>query len=376
MADDVIDLESEEEDEKMFQEDEEETDKRNGPILKDSTLVCLDRFIGCVVNYVDFIFELPPSTSQKPRKFQDPETVGFIPASRSGTRITPGYSQVKTGKRVFDQVKADDENKGKRRNDFGAACDENFHLSQGKSANEVMIFCTLLAGNSVFFPRLVEYFPNEEHKELFDMVFEKMDPLLEKSGYSTFLSEHLWYETSAEALLKFLKFTFTLELLNSLDMLHSIFGLVHSRICPENVMFSLESNVWKLIDYKYSMPISSNTKISPLNLDKTTEYISPESFESGIFTEASDVFALGKVIHNVLYHKLLDKFETRSRKNDLKYLLFCEFETILFKMIANDPKERVSVPDAIRQFYKLLLKFRNHFDSNHPTYARISFIFS
>ena len=376
---DDIDLGSEEEDEKTLQEEEEkmETDGRNGPILQDSTLnfstlVCLDRFIGYVVNYVDYISR-PPSTSQKPRPFQDTETVGFIPASRRGNKITPGYSQVKAGKRLFDQFKAAGNSKRTRRSG-AAAYDDNLHLSQGKSANEVMIFCTVLAGNSVLFPRLVEYFSNEQDEELFDMVFEKMDPLLEKSGYSSFLSEHLWYETSAEALLKALKFT--VELLNSLDMLHSIYGLVHSRICPENVMFSVESNVWKLVDYEFSMPISAaaNFKISALNPDKTTGYMAPESLESGIFTEASDVFALGKVIHDVLYHRLLDKFETRSRKNDLKYLLYCEFGTILFKMIAKNPKERISVSDALRKFYKILSKFRNHFDPNHPAYSRIELI--
>ena len=375
---DDIDLGSEEEDEKAIQEEEEivERSERNGLILQDdsalniNTLVSLDRFIGHVVNYVEFISE-PPSTPQTPRRFQDPETVGFFPASRIGPKFTPGNLQVKVGKRLFDQFKAADNGKRTR---SGASYDDNFHLSEGKSVKEVMIFCTVLAGNSVLFPRLVEYFSNEKDEELFDILFEKMDPLLEKSGYSSFLSEHLWYETSAEALLKALKFT--VELLYSLDMLHSIFGLVHSRICPENVMFSMESNVWKLIDYEYSMPISAalNFKISPLNLDKTTEYISPESIESGIFTEASDVFSLGKVIHDVLYHRLLDKFETRSRKNDLKYLLYCKFGTILFKMIAKNPKERISVQDALRQFYKILSKFRNHFDPNHPAYSRIELI--
>ncbi|TEB18355.1 hypothetical protein C9890_0397 [Perkinsus sp. BL_2016] len=377
-AADDIDLGSEEEYEKAIQEEEEivERSERNGLILQDdsalniNTLVSLDRFIGHVVNYVEFISE-PPSSPQTPRRFQDPETVGFFPASRRGPKITPGNLQVKVGKRLFGQFKAADNSKRTR---SGASYDDNFHLSEGKSVKEVMIFCTVLAGNSVLFPRLVEYFSNEKDEELFDILFEKMDPLLEKSGYSSFLSEHLWYETSAEALLKALKFT--VELLNSLDMLHSIFGLVHSRICPENVMFSLESNVWKLIDYEYSMPISAalNFKISPLNLDKTTEYISPESLESGIFTEASDVFSLGKVIHDVLYHRLLDKFETRSRKNDLKYLLYCKFGTILFKMIAKNPKERISVQDALRQFYKILSKFRNHFDPNHPAYSRIELI--
>lgn len=86
-----------------------ETDGRNGPILQDSTLnfstlVCLDQFIGYVVNYVDNISR-PPSTSQKPRTFQDTETVGFIPASRRGNKITPGYSQVKAGKRLLINLK-------------------------------------------------------------------------------------------------------------------------------------------------------------------------------------------------------------------------------------------------------------------------------
>ena len=234
-----------------------------------------------------------------------------------------------------------------------------------------MFYQTVVAGKYSIFPKLVEHFSNEQDPELFDLVLEKMDPLIVKSGPSSFLSEHLWFETSAEALLKATKCT--VELLNCLDILHSVYGIVHSRICPENVMYSRESKVWKLIDYEFATPISSRAARS-LKPDKTTEYTSPESLESGAFTDASDVFALGKVIQDVLYFKLLNKFEMRERKNDLKYLTFLEFEAVLIKMTSKNPTDRISVRDALLQFDKILSKFRSHLDLNHPAYSRIRLI--
>jgi len=84
--------------------------------------------------------------------------------------------------------------------------------------------------------KLSEYFNSEHDEVLFDHVIEKMDPLV--------LSEHMWYQNLAEALVKAVKFT--IEMLNSLDLLHAVFGIVHSDISPNNVMFSTDSGFWNM----------------------------------------------------------------------------------------------------------------------------------
>ena len=93
----------------------------------------LDRFIGIIMNYVDFISK-PLSTPRKPRTFQDPKTVGR-------TKIA-SPSQVNVGKQIFAAAANKRTRKG-----VSDAYDDNFHLSQGKSANEVMIYCTVLVRN-------------------------------------------------------------------------------------------------------------------------------------------------------------------------------------------------------------------------------------
>lgn len=354
----------------------DEEDKSVDP----NTLVKLNRFITEFMEYVDSISRLD---SNNPRRdFQDPEQIGFFSESRKGSnKSTPRTERVKyissnanaksiSNKPIIQPDKSSAEKDPKKNKEYYEA----FYISRGRSIDELNLYRKYLCLNPSIFPRLVEYFDAEDSEEtgLYDLVFENMDPFIQSCENDYVLSKHLWYSSSGEALLNSLKLT--IELLSSLDLLHSTLGLVHADISPSNIMFSTESGVWKLIDFGESMKISVSA--STARESGTTNYISPESLETGIFTEASDVFALGRVIEEVLYFKLIFMFESRSQKNDLIFKSFLKYENILFKMMNPNPSDRISVRSALLCLYEIISKFPSQsFDPDLAVYLRLGALY-
>ena len=327
------------------------------------TLVHLNRFIGECVKYMKSI---PFMTRKypKPREFRDPEQIGFIPESRaSAIGKTPKENRLLgTAKRANPSSASSKKVRKADIDDY-----DDFYICEGINFDELAFYRIFMSVSPVFFPNFIEFFNNEEDEELFDIVFEKLDPFLIKTFKSTSLSDNLMYRNSREALAKTLKFI--VELLNNLDVLHSIIQCVHADISPNNIMFSVEWGIWKFIDYEDAMRIEQS-KIKSRTAG-TIGFISPESLETGIFTEASDTFALGRVIHETLYYKLIETFEMRSRRNDALHQLFCKFEKILFKMLKPDPSERIPVRDALLQFFGILRIIPDSFDPDHSVYTRV-----
>ena len=315
-----------------------------------TALIMLNRFIGEFMGYIKSIQDLKSNVA--PRKFQDPEQIGFIPKSRKkSTNITPLPERLFKGARQIKSSFLTAISKKARKADFDYNAD--FYVSEGRRVEEVALHQKFLSICPEVFPKLHEFFSNEEDAELVDLMFEKMDPFIYREGRKTVLSERMMYQFPTEALIRDLKFA--IEILHSLDWLHSVIGYVHSDISPNNIMFSIDSGVWKLIDFDAAM--ESNLSKSSSRISGTDDYIAPESLETGIFTEASDVFSLGRVIEDALYHNLAFEFECRSKKNDWKFALFFRFECVLFKMLKSDPRERISTRDALLEFYDILVKF-------------------
>lgn len=366
-----IDLESDEEPEQEVVDIIAPRQKLIG-VIDLTTLVVSDRFISELINYVKSIPEL--KSAVPPRKFRDPEQDGFIPKSRASTAgVTPLAQRLKEAAKQGPSSLQGPSKKSKKATELEYY--DDFYISEGRTIDELNIFRKYLSQNPLIFPKLVEYFDSEGegNEGLFDLVIENMEPLLHNLGNTTtVLSPHMRYKNSAEALLKAVKFT--IEILNSLDLLHSTFGLVHSDISPNNIMYSLEFGVWKMTDFGDSMDIALSSSIS--RVAGTSEYISPESLETGIFTAASDVFSLGGVIKDVLYYKMAYQFESRSRKNDLLFALFCKFEEKLFEMLNPNPIERISVRDALLDFYGILRKFpSSSYDPDMAVYLRIGALY-
>lgn len=88
--------------------------------------------------------------------------------------------------------------------------------------------------------------------------------------------------------------TFAVHVLLSLLILHENLGFVHSDISPSNIMFSPAFKTWKINDFDQAMRIEDSLKVS--RRGGTSDYIAPESLRSGIFTPASDVYALGQIL--------------------------------------------------------------------------------
>lgn len=61
----------------------------------------------------------------------------------------------------------------------------------------------------------------------------------------------------------------------------------------------------------------------------TDDYISPQSFKSGIFTTSSDVFALGQVLKDYFFLSLcfpmcIDDLESKTEKSILDFMSLVE----------------------------------------------------
>ena len=369
----VILLESDEEDEK--EESEVIIDPRvkiEGEIDM-KTLVYLDRFICECVKYMKSIEDLP-NVRTNIREFQEPGQVGFIPESRkSAYSDTPSGAQLTgAGNKRSATTTTSNLSKNPKNRKSNLEYYDDYYTCERRSPDELEVYKMHLSGSFGFFPEMVEYFTSEDDEERFDIVLEKMDPFIIKSFNSAWISEHLSYASSREALVKTLKFA--IELLNNLDYLHTVCHHVHADISPNNIMYSIKYGIWKFIDYENSMGITAS-KMTRREAG-TIGFISPESLETGIFTEASDVFALGNVIHETLYYKLIERFEMRSRRNnDQLYDLFVKFENVLLEMRQSNPMERISVRDSLLQLFGILVKIPESFDIDQPVYLRVSSLF-
>lgn len=373
-------------DEEDFLSDSEEVNstEREGIFLRDNlnlnTLVMCDRFLVDFMNYIQSIESMEVGPHPPPaRKFCDKKQDGYIPGSRSSsTDTTPFKERLKNQLPKRQRNSRLDTNGAsankKTRNSDNDDYYDSFYLNQGRSIQELDVYRKFLSLNPIVFPKLVEFFNSSNEEDSFVLVIEKMEPLLtsDDDGTTTYLSNRLYYKNCGEFLLSAVKFS--LEILNGLDLLHSMYKIVHSDISPSNIMFSPESGIWKLNDFGDSMEISESESLS--RVTGTSDYIPPESLETGIFTFASDIFSIGRVIQDVFYYNLLVKFELRSKKNDALFREFTKFESIVFDLIHNDADKRISTRAALVDLYSILVKFPvGYFDPNHSVYLRIGAIY-
>ena len=150
--------------------------------------------------------------------------------------------------------------------------------------------------------------------------------------------------------------TFAVHVLFELSILHEEAGYVHSNINCESIKFSPLLKIWKLANFEEACKIEESKKT--VRIVGTTGFISPESNKTGIFTEASDVFALGKVLSRMFYLEMAYEIELSCGtvcKSDVKAV--DEFFEIICKMCAKDLKERFLVKEALKEFYILLKKY-------------------
>lgn len=144
--------------------------------------------------------------------------------------------------------------------------------------------------------------------------------------------------------------TFACHVLYELLILHEKAGYVHSNINCENIKFSPLLKIWKLCNFETACKIKESKK--SVRIVGTSGFISPESNASGLFTESSDVFALGKVLSRTFYLEMAYELELLNTNDKM----IDEFFEIICKMCKKELKERISVRGALKEFYNLLKK--------------------
>lgn len=143
-------------------------------------------------------------------------------------------------------------------------------------------------------------------------------------------------------------------------------GLVHRDVKPENFMISEDSTV-KLIDFGLAVPAAgaSDASADELRPPGTVRYMAPEALQWGEPTAAMDTWSLGVSLFVLLTGELLvatQEYEkARECLQDADYVRqrMQESDTIaalklsdaavdlLLRMLQHDPKERITVCDAL-----------------------------
>jgi serine/threonine protein kinase len=209
------------------------------------------------------------------------------------------------------------------------------------------------------FPHLIRL---EEHKneKLTTFTFEKMSPLIIKEKFvpefGYYLLErlpygpHIRHESMDSLLLD--GALLAVHILYGLHVLHKIAGFVHADISPSNVMFSLIDGIWKLSDFDHSMPISESLKTS--RTAGTPSYIAPESLETGIFTEKSDVCSLGLILRYMFCTTLEMEYQSDPQSSIRNPSALIDFINLSKKMTLDDESERLTVFNALKTAFLIL----------------------
>ena len=135
-----------------------------------------------------------------------------------------------------------------------------------------------------------------------------------------------------------------------LYMLHHSAGLIHSNITNMTVMYSREDQLWKLDDYRQAMPIAESLATQRM-IDSENKYLAPEVVASGVFTTASDVYALGKSLQDLWFVDLnISLFCNGDGVKDSKSL-YRLFHPMIKRMKDEDPLKRPTVLEALKFFY-------------------------
>lgn len=289
-------------------------------------------FIRCVLNRFN-ILNSEELIQTNHRKFIDPKDYGLFPQSRKRSNSeTP----------MKDRISKSAQRKSPK---------SPTRLIKKRSTSELKVHLKLSIYNHIF-PKIFNVFDDKEN-ELIEYEFEEMLPFIDDCGRLTLFNrgnDDGFIERVYEAL------RFTIHCSFGLFILHKVVGLVHSDISPNNILFSTMDNVWKITDFDQTLPITVSK--STVRIAGTEDFISTESIDSGIFTEESDIFSLGKVILDHIYANLLVEYVTEFEERNPLTLnarnVFIRFEKILFKMTRSPSSERIKIEILLQELITLI----------------------
>lgn len=236
-----------------------------------------------------------------------------------------------------------------------------------KSKSELEIYWKLSIHHQIFPKVYNAVLVDDSHV---DFEFEEMIPLVDFND--GIINEIVYSDNFFESLIK--STIFSVHCLYGLYILHESVEIIHSDISPSNILYSPLDEIWKLNDFDQSMEIEKSL-ITPRTAG-TEGFISPESRESGLFTKASDVYSLGKVIQNVLYMILLRQFMECDRENEKVYERYIShFERAMNKMCSTNSKQRSTVLEALKHFCYILENSKAIQQTDDPILTSVKFIF-
>ena len=356
-----------------------------------AVLSILKVFAKTVTSRINYLCSARSSRNvlRLPRNFSDDGSDEFIAGSRPSSQgQTPSAARFNEGNGRVEHVNSPSARIAARRtvhhshnlnedfyssSDFDSDSDSNenfdytieFEITK-HSLHEFRLYNDFLSEFPFYFPKVNHIEQDKNDPGTFYYKFEYMDTLL-TDGQPSMLLE---YCSFLEGLL--IAMRVSLELLNSLQILHDWFKFVHSDISPSNIMFSGVSETWKINDFNQSLPLEESERTP--RIAGTERYIAPESLESGIFTPSSDIWSLGRVIYNIFILDLLEYHESNRGSVALNPLLsnsFKEFERLILSMMSNNPKSRPDALSAIKKIFSVISCFENPFPSDFPVYKRI-----
>jgi hypothetical protein len=293
-----------------------------------------------------------------PREFKEGDSPQFIVTSRASST-----DQSPLNEKVHDSSSSRDlQNKRKKKRSLKTYEIEIYK----KSSPEFSIYQDHLCKYENYFPKVYHMEKVRKDLNLYRYIFERMFSLNSCRDVLTHPEFGLRLLDAAD---------FALTILNCLHILHSKLKLVHSDISPANIMYCNYSEIWKLNDYDQCLPIEESLRTK--RTAGTRGYIAPESLQSGIFTPASDMWSLGRLIADIILAPLLIEMECyRSDINPEHANGYYEFESIVFEMTMLDAIKRPTAKVALKRVFELLSKFENGINRKLQVYRRVTRLFS
>ena len=327
-----------------------------------SVLKKLKVFIECIKSRIVKLNSADSENNEISRTFSDQKSGGLMSRSRpSSFQKTPCKDQI-----IPENTSIRTESESPlRQNGKGSFRNSRFKLTKKSTLIELEMF-RRLSMFPLFFPKVYSVNRVKSLNPEGDLVI-----CYELEEMISIFDKELQCENFIDGFVECL--VFATHCLHGLYLLHKVLGVIHSDISPANIMFSNLHNVWKISDFNQSMGIDESSRTR--RTGGTLNYVDPVARESGIFTEASDVFSLGQVILNIFYPSLVDKFVNSDEiflEDQALSKLFSEFESIMCKMILHDPNSRPTVILALEGMFKILEEF--NFDTEDLVFSSVQFI--